>query len=154
VRSRDERGSALLLFPAALLIMVALAAMTVDSSIEFLAQRELSNATAAAANDAATEALSDRSFYQGDRIELSSSAVEAVAVDRVFALVDQRRHHGLAVQADAIPPAAPGCAWTVRVIATSQVDELFGRALPGASRAVAVRAQSTASPRQDQAGVC
>jgi Flp pilus assembly protein TadG len=134
--------------------MVALAAMTVDSSIEFLAQRELSNATAAAANDAATEALSDRSFYQGDRIELSSSAVEAVAVDRVLALVDQRRHHDLAVQADAIPPAAPGCAWTVRVVATSRVDALFGRALPGASRVVAVRAQSTASPRQDQASIC
>jgi Flp pilus assembly protein TadG len=154
VRSRDERGSALLLFPAAILIMVALAAMAVDSSIEFLAQRELANATTAAANDAATEALSDRSFYQGDRIELSSSAVEAVAVDRVFQLVDQRRHHNLAVQADAIPPAGPGCAWTVRVVATSRVDELFGKALPGASRAVDVRAQSTASPRQDAGATC
>src|SRR5438270_4463308 len=129
--------------------MVALAAMAVDSSIEFLAQRELANATTAAANDAATEALSDRSFYQGDRIELSSSAVEAVAVDRVFQLVDQRRHHNLAVQADAIPPAGPGCAWTVRVVATSRVEELFGKALPGASGAVDVRAQSTASPRQN-----
>src|SRR5439155_1513782 len=85
--------------------------------------------TPAAANDAATEALSDRSFYQGDRIELSSSAVEAVAVDRVFQLVDQRRHHNLAVRADAIPPAGPGCAWTVRVVATSRVEELFGKAL-------------------------
>jgi Flp pilus assembly protein TadG len=129
------------------LIMVALAAMAVDSSIAFLAQRELTNATAAAANDAATEALSDRSFYQGDRLELSASAVEAVAVDRVFQLVDQTRHHDLAVQADALPPTGAGCSWTVRVVASSKVDELFGRALPG-SRAVAVRAQSTASPRQ------
>lgn len=153
-RARGERGSALLLFPAAILIMVALAAMAVDSSIEFLAQRELANATTAAANDAATEALSDRSFYQGDRIELSASAVEAVAVDRVYELVDRGRHHGLAVQAEALPPTGPGCAWTVRVVATSRVDELFGKALPGASRSVGVRAESTASPRQAPGATC
>jgi Flp pilus assembly protein TadG len=145
---RPERGSTLLLFPAAVLIMVALAAITVDSAIGFLAQRELVNATAAAANDAATEALSDTSFYQGNRVELSASAVEGVAVDRVRRLIDQGRHHGLAVQAEAVPPSGPGCAWTVRVSASSRVDELFGRAMPGSSGEVAVRATSEASPRQ------
>jgi Flp pilus assembly protein TadG len=143
-----EGGSTLLLFPAAVLIMVALAAMTVDSAIAFLAQRELVNATAAAANDAATEGLSDRSFYEANRLELSPGVIEAVAVDRVFQLVDQSRHHGLSVTAQAIPPAGAGCAWTVRVSASSRVDELFGRAMPGSTGDVAVRAQSTASPRQ------
>jgi hypothetical protein len=138
----------LLLFPAAILITMALAAMAVDSAVAFLAQRELVNATAAAANDAATEALSDQSFYQGNRIELSSSAVEAVAVDRVFRLVDQRRHHSLAVQAEAVPPAGAGCSWTVRVVATSTVDEVFGKAMPGSRGVADVRAQSTAGPRQ------
>lgn len=138
----------MLLFPAAVLIMVALAGMTVDSAISFLAQRELVAATAAAANDAATLAVSDRAFYQGDRIELSPAVVEAVAVDRVFRLVDQRRHHGLAVRADAVAPAGPGCAWTVRVLATSSVDELFGAVLPGSTGRADVRAQSTASPRR------
>ena len=151
-RHRREDGTTLLLFPAALLIMVALAAMTVDSAIAFLAQRQLVNATAAAANDAATAALSDRSFYEGNRIELSSSMVEAVAVERVLQLVDQGRHHGLSVSAEAIPPAAAGCAWTVRVRASSRVDELFGRALPGSSREMAVHARSSASPRQSGSG--
>ena len=148
MRSRGERGSVLLLFPAALLIMVALSAMAVDSAVAFLAQRELTNATAAAANDAATEAISDQSFYRGDRIELSPSAVEAVAVDRVRALIDENRHHDLTVQADAVPPAGPGCAWTVRVVATSRVDEVFGKAMPGSAGSVAVRARSTAGPKQ------
>ena len=148
MRSRAERGSTLLLFPAAVLIMLALAAMTVDSAIAFLAQRELVAATEAAANDAAAEAMSNRSFYQGDRVELSSSTVAAVADVRVRQLVDQRRHHDLAVQSVAVPPAAAGCAWTVRVAASSRVEELFGRALPGSRGLVAVRAQSTASPRQ------
>jgi Flp pilus assembly protein TadG len=147
-----ERGSTLLLFPAALLIMLALAAITVDSAIAFLAQRQLMNATAAAANDAATEALSDRAFYEGDRIELSPSTVETVAVDRVFQLVDAARHHGLTVTAEAAPPAGAGCSWTVRVSASSYVDELFGKALPGSSGQAAVRAESRASPRQKSGG--
>jgi Tfp pilus assembly protein PilV len=151
-RFSAERGSTLLLFPAALLIMVALAAMTVDSAIAFLAQRQLMNATAAAANDAATEALSDRSFYEGNRIELSSSDVEAIAVDRVLQLVDQARHHGLSVSAEAVPPAAAGCSWTVRVSASSSVDELFGKAMPGSSGQVAVHARSSATPRQRSGG--
>jgi Flp pilus assembly protein TadG len=150
-RPERERGSTLLLFPAGLLIMVALAAMTVDSAIAFMAQRELMNATAAAANDAATEALSDGSFYEDNRIELSAAAVEAIAVDRVLAVVDTARHHGLTVDAQAVP-AAPGCAWTVRVTASSTVDELFGKAMPGSSGTVAVRASSSASPRQSADG--
>jgi Flp pilus assembly protein TadG len=150
VRPRSERGSTLLLFPAGVLIMVALAAMTVDSAIGFLAQRQLMNATAAAANDAATQALSDRAFYQDNRLELTPAAVEAVAVDRVFDLVDQGRHHGLAVTAAATRTG--GCAWTVTVRASSRVDELFGKAMPGSSGQVAVHAESTASPRQDATG--
>jgi Flp pilus assembly protein TadG len=142
-----QRGSTLLLFPAGLLIMVALAAITVDSAIAFQAQHELANATAAAANDAATEALSDRAFYEDDLIELSSAAVEAVAVQRVRQLVDTARHRELVVRAVATPPAQ-GCAWTVQVTASSRVDELFGRAMPGSDGEAAVRAASVASPRQ------
>jgi hypothetical protein len=127
--------------------MVALAAMTVDSAIAFLGQRELLNATAAAANDAATEALSDRSFYEGNRVELSASGVEAVAIARIRALVDPARHHDLSVEAEALPPRVAGCAWTVRVSASSHVDQLFGRALPGSTGQFAVHAHSVASPR-------
>ena len=126
--------------------------MAVDSAIAFLAQRELINATAAAANDAATEALSDRSFYEANRVELSASGVEAVAVARIRALIDERRHHGLTVTAEAVAPAAAGCAWTVRVSAPSRVDELFGKAMPGSSGQVSVHAQSVASPRSTAGG--
>jgi Flp pilus assembly protein TadG len=148
-RPDNQRGSTLLLFPAALLIMLALASITVDSAIAFQAQRQLANATAAAANDAATQALSERAFYDGDRIELSATAVEGMAVDRVRQLLDDTHHHDLVVTAVALAPAAGGCAWTVRVTASSRVDELFGKAMPGSDGRVAVRAISTASPRQN-----
>ena len=70
---RSERGSSLLLFPAAVLIVMVLAAMAVDTSIAFMGQRELANATAAAANDAASQAVDNAAFYQQDRIELDPS---------------------------------------------------------------------------------
>lgn len=142
-----------MLFPAAFLIMIALAAMTVDNAVAFLARRELVNATAAAANDAATQAISDTSFYTGNRVELSPSGVQAVAVARIYAIVDRSRHHGLVVQAEAVPPVRAGCAWSVRVTASSRVDEIFGKALPGSSGQVAVKAQATASPRSNT-GTC
>lgn len=145
---QPERGSTLLLFPAAILIMMALAAMAVDSSISFLAQRELANAAAAAANDAAAQAVSDASFYEQDRIELSAATVEQVAVDRVFSLIDASRHHNLTVDAQALPPAAAGCPWTVRVTASSRVDALFARAIPGAAGRTDVRARASATPQQ------
>ena len=140
------------MFPASLLIMVALAAITVDSAIAFLAQRELANATAAAANDAATRGLSEEAFYVRDSIELSSDVVEDVAVGRVLQLVNRGRHHQLVVQAVASAPAAGCSTWTVRVTASSRVDELFGKAMPGPSRQASVRARSSASPRQADGG--
>ena len=145
-----ERGSTLLLFPAGLLIVVALAAMPVDSAIGFMAQRELVNATAAAANDVATQALSDSSFYEDDLIALSPGSVEAMAIARVRRLVDPARHHDLAVNAVAV---VTGCQWTVRVTASSRVDQMFGPAMPGSDGQIAVQASSEASPRQS-AGPC
>ncbi len=139
----------LLLFPAAVLIVLVLAAITVDSSIAFLAQRELANATAAAANDAATMAVDGQAFYRDDRIELDPYAVETVAEERVRLAVDQSRHQGLQVQATASPPARSGCPWTVRVTASSRVAYVFAKAIPGSPDEASVRATSVAGPEQD-----
>jgi len=144
----QQRGSALLLFPAAVLIVIVLSAITVDASIAFLAQRELANATAAAANDAATEALDGRAFYRGDRIELDPSAVEAVAIDRVRGAIDETRHRDLEVRATARPPARAGCPWTVRVSASSRVSYVFAKVIPGGPHQASVRATSVAGPEQ------
>jgi Flp pilus assembly protein TadG len=143
-----QRGSVLLLFPAAVLVVLVLAAVTVDSSIAFLAQRELANATAAAANDAATRALDTQAFYRDDRIELDPAVVEEVAGERVRRAIDQSRHRSLAVQVTANPPIGAGCPWTVRVSATSRVSYLFAKALPGGPDEASVRATSVAGPEQ------
>ncbi|MEA2828766.1 MAG: hypothetical protein QOG43_3205 [Actinomycetota bacterium] len=143
-----ERGSVLLLFPAAVLIVLVLAAITVDSSIAFLAQRELANATAAAANDAAGEAVDREAFYGQDRVELDPAAVEAVAVERVRLAIDESRHRGLEIRAVANPPLRAGCPWTVQVWASSRVSYVFAKAVPGGPDEASVRATSVAAPEE------
>jgi Flp pilus assembly protein TadG len=147
-RRAPERGSVLLLFPAAVLIMLVLSAITVDTSVAFLGQRELANATAAAANDASGRSVDTRAFYRDDRIELDAVAVEAVAVERVRLALDQSRHRGLDIQVTASPPAEPGCPWTVRVSASARVQYVFAKAIPGGPDEATVRATSVAGPEQ------
>ena len=146
-----ERGSSLLLFPAGILIVLVLAAIAVDTSIAFMGQRELANAAAAAANDAAGRAVDNATFYEQDRIELDPATVESVAVAEVRAAVDQTRHAGLDVHTVASPPTAPGCPWTVRVTASSRVSYVFAKAIPGGPHEADVHASAVAGPAQGDA---
>jgi Flp pilus assembly protein TadG len=144
----------LLLFPAAVLVVVVLAAVAVDSTIAFLGERELANATAAAANDAAAQAVSDPAFYQGGRIELDPATVERVAVTRVRASLDDGRHHDVEVVARAAPPSAAGCGWTVHVSARARVSYVFAGAVPGGPDSATVDATTVAGPQQEGSGSC
>ena len=138
----------LLLFPAAVLIVVVLAAIAVDSAIVFLGQREVANAVSAAANDAAGEGVGNRAFYQGGRIDLDPSTVRRVAVDHVVAALDGSRFAGLRVDVDVAPATSPGCPPVVRVRARASVSSLFAAALPGDGGQVQVTATATGSPHQ------
>ena len=143
----------LLLFPAAVLIVLVLAAITVDSSIAFLAQRELANATAAAANDAASRAVDSQAFYQGDRIELDPYAVEAVAMERVRLALDGSRHRALEVRVTRQPAGrGPGARGRCGCRPSSRVPYVFAKALPGGPDEATVRATSVAGPEQAATG--
>jgi hypothetical protein len=61
VRS-DEAGSTLLLFPAAILVLLALGGIAVDSATLFLSQRRMADLAAAVAHDAIA-GLEEASFY-------------------------------------------------------------------------------------------
>lgn len=143
-----ERGSVLLLFPVGVLIVLVLAAVAVDSSIAFLGERELAAAVAAAANDAATEALSDSAFYRRGTVELDRSEVARVVEARVRSSVDEGRYQALDVQAWVIAPAGSGCGWSLRVEATAMVRYLFASALPGGPDQARVDAGATSTPRR------
>jgi hypothetical protein len=135
-----------MLFPAAVLVMVVLAAMAVDLSIGFMSQRELREAVAGAANDAAALALDERAFYEDGRVELDGSRLERLAHDRVAQTLDSRRHQSLEVIARATAPERAGCPWTVAVSARSRVSLLFAAALPGGPEQLDLRAEARSIP--------
>lgn len=136
-----------MLVPAGVLVLFILGSIAVDSSIAFLAQRELTAAAAAAANDAAGAAVSDATFYDsggpGDapgRIVLDPARAGEVAAEAVATRVPRGLH-------DIVPTVAVA-GDQVCVTVTARVDTIFAKAIPGAptSRVVTGRAVATAVP--------
>ena len=102
----DETGSTLLLVPSAVLVLFLLTALAVDGAASFLAQRQLADACAGAANDAATVALDPGSLYRAEGppaqdVDLGRAA--AVVRSRVAPL-EARWRHPVDVTADTDGP--------------------------------------------------
>jgi hypothetical protein len=126
-----------MLVPAGVLVLVVLGAIAVDFAGVFLAQRQLADVTAAAANDAATAALSDQAYYGADgRLAVDPATAAAVVCTAVQAQVDAR----LRLQAIGI---AVGTRW-VHVRAVAQVDHVVARAVPGVAHQATVSAAGSA----------
>ena len=145
----EERGSALMLMPAGVLIVLVLGALAVDSAILFLGERELADLSAAAANDAATAAIVEQSFYECGRLELDDDRARAVALT----VAQQRRSDAVAltsvtavVRNDQQPPQ-------VEISATGTVRLIFTPAVPGRGRSRTVEARAVAVPEQLGAAV-
>ncbi|MEO5679232.1 MAG: hypothetical protein ABIS47_06150 [Acidimicrobiales bacterium] len=84
----DQRGSTLLLVPSAVLVLFLLAGLTVDGAATFLGQRELADACAGAANDAAAAALDPGGVYGSGGVPpvVDPERTAALARRRVAAL--------------------------------------------------------------------
>lgn len=88
---RPERGSVLMLMPAAVVIVLLLGAISVDSAITYLGQRQARNIAFDAANDAAgvgidLDALraTGEAVYDADRVsEVAHAAVDGSGADQV-----------------------------------------------------------------------
>lgn len=135
---RTERGSVLLLVPAAVLVLFVLGAIAVDAAVVFLAQRELGSATAAAANDAAAAAFAEAPFYERGRVELDLARARYVAAESLAA----RASTGLALIGE---PDVRIVGRQICVTAEARVPRIFGGAIPGAADPPIVRAQSSAT---------
>lgn len=130
-----DRGSVLLLFPAAFLIVLVLGAIAVDAGVVFMRQRELAAAAAAAANDASTLAVRGDVLRGEGRVEIDLLRLEDHVLDsldrrgvlptlaeppRVTLLPDGRVEVSLVRTAEhVISPALPGSAGTTTVSATA-----------------------------------
>ena len=137
-RARPERGSALMLVPAAVLVLIMLAAITVDSAIVFLAQRDVANRAAAAANDIAGVALADEALYGGDDLVLDGEAAQAY-VARIIGQAPLPARY-LRMEATVAIDGSQ-----VEVSAVAEVRRLFAPALAGLRTTATVEAVSTAT---------
>jgi Flp pilus assembly protein TadG len=136
-RAANEAGSTLVLFPTAVLILVGLGAVALDTATIFLGQRRLADIAAAVANDAVA-GLDEASFYDPTR-EVRLDAERAAA----------RRTQLVAPRVNEAPLSALACEVEVAgvratVTCTAQVRPLFAPAWPGSPRERQVRATETA----------
>ena len=140
-RPTSEHGSVLMLVPAAVLVLLVLGAICVDSAVVFLAQRDLANRTAAAANDIAGFAVSDDAFYeQSGAVTLDDGRADAFVR---LAFPEDRPPGGFASwRAD-----ADAAGESVTVVAEAEVRSVFAKAIPGAADTTIVRARSVATSR-------
>lgn len=123
MRGRSERASVLMLMPAAIVIVLLLGAIAVDSAIVYLEQRQAYNVAFDAANDAAGAGL-DRDLVRttGQFVhdpaqvrEIAAATVAASAMDHLT-LVAARVDDGV-----------------VEVVVDVRVQHLFGQAFGGRS---------------------
>ena len=137
-RLRSDRGSVLALVPAALLVLIVLAAIAVDTTTEYLARRELAAAADAAANDAVTFGLDEARFRETGEFVLDPERAEE-AVRRALAARSSTVIDRAAVAVDSDPEEG-----TVTVTLRSSAHLVFSPALPGAPHDVDVVARATA----------
>ena len=134
---RDDRGSALMLIPAGVLVLLVLAAIAVDSAVVFMAQRELNNRAAAAANDIAGMLVDDEAFYRSGQVAVVDDDAADRYVDSVFDESDPPAGFER-VAADAVLDR------TRRVVVRAEGDVrwIFAGALPGLKGLTTVRAEA------------
>ncbi len=136
VRTTHDGGSSLVLMPAAVLVLVVLAAICVDLSAVQLRQRELVVAAQAAANDAAAVAFDEAGFYDHGGVGLDARTARHVAAASLAANAPDAVIEGLRVD--------PGSA-TVEIRVVARAATVFARGLPGGPRTVALRARARAA---------
>lgn len=143
-----ERGSVLMLVPAAVLVLVILGAITVDFSVAFLGQRELTSAAAAAANDAAT-AVSESTFYRGGGGAAGTIRIDADEARRVAEqALAARAPRGVVIVEKVVDPSGG----QVCVALRGRVDYVFARAVPGMADGATVEGRATATAVTGPAG--
>lgn len=143
---RGERGSSLMLMPAAVLVVIILGAIAVDLSAIYLGQRDLVAGAQAAANDAAAYGIDQDVFYRssGGEIRYDEGRVRT-AVNRAIAARDISPTSGPSISYETTPDGL-----RVVVSFTDDVPYIFAKAIPGTPSTSSVRAEASALLRQEE----
>jgi uncharacterized membrane protein len=128
-----------MLAPAGVLILLLLASISVDSALAYMGQRELQNTVAAAANDAATEAI--KNSPNGGLQSGTRAAPDAGVAQQVVNAEVMHAYSG-GLTADGVQTDVDGAG--VTVTAEGRVHYIFASAIPGAHHYANIKVQSTA----------
>lgn len=137
-RVGGERGSVLMLMPAAVLVVVVLSALTVDLAVVHLGRARLVHAAEAAANDAATVGLDEARLRAGQGLRLDEARVER-AVQASLAASDVAGALAGPPRVVVLSPTA------VQVELAMEVRYVFAQAIPGSNGSARVVARATAT---------
>jgi hypothetical protein len=137
-RAAGDGGSSLLLFPAAVLIVLVLGAIAVDLSAVHLAKREVLDLAASAANDAVTAGL-DQATFRATGEYLIDPTLATAAAERTVAAGDPSG--ATTMVAITLGPGPD----QVTVELSTSAQPVFARALPGHPGATTVTGEATAT---------
>lgn len=128
-----DRGSVLLLFPAAFMIVLLLGGLAIDAAAVHLRQRDLAAAAGAAANDAVMHGLDEERLRERGELVLDPRAVERAVLDSLArrGVLDEL------VEPPSIRVTPDG---RVEVGLSAEATYVIARALPGERRGRVVRA--------------
>jgi Flp pilus assembly protein TadG len=138
---RTDRGSVLMLMPAAVLIVLLLGAIAVDLTVVHMRQRAAISAAGSAANDAVTYGLDQAALRRGDGYRLDPDRVARAVAESI-------ESQGLSADLVAPPEVTEPGPGTVTVVLRIRVGYIFAKALPHGPRATTVTATATASVEQ------
>lgn len=135
-----ERGSALLLFPAAVMVVFALGVICVDSGSAYLARRALTDHVAGAADEVAAQAVDLNAFY-GNPAELRIDPQRAQrALEDITTA--QRTDGGVVITGEQLVVSSDGRQVTVTATGRARAVFAFG---PARRRFVTLTARATAT---------
>ncbi len=135
---RSERGSALVLIPVLVVILVFAAGLVIDSAVAFSAKRSLVEVASAAANDAAN-ALDEDPLYSGGAVRLHDDLVKRMALDALARRTDGLEDVRLVSTSVSVADGRP----VVTVVVSGKARPVFG-VLPGVDLFdITARARST-----------
>ena len=137
---RDRRGSVLLLFPAAVMVIFALGVICVDSGSAYLARRAMIDHATSAADAIAAQAVDLPAFY-GPTPTLRIDPVRAQAVLDDLAVL-QKADGAVMITREQLDLSPDGRQVTVTISGQAKTVFAFG---PARRRWVALRATATAT---------
>jgi hypothetical protein len=137
-RPSTEEGSTLALLPAAVLVLLLLAAIAVDSAAAYLGQRRVADLAAGLANDAIA-GLSEEAFYAAGEVAVSPTRAARRQRDVLSLVAEDPAFRAVRCDLDVDGRQAT-------VTCEARVEPIFGRAL----RRDGTPVRATATARAEQ----